>query len=257
MLYYLLWKCMQNESPYNAILFGVGSAYFIARKTAGTWAYTSRQEQQRVSQNDGEKAIGLVDVNPEGEFKIDGRVVMAFNVQEPCTRHGLNRLVVVASGGSSLTEFDKGNIEERTKELFLPVWKESDTRTWARKLDLVAGRVTGKRKRNVEGVSLDKLKVCGMAVPRLIIWHLRDDKFREKLEVFIKKILGKQSAAETHENAKDAHTMVLLCGSEELSAGTAADANKKAGEKIGFVSEYVQDKVIEAMGIEDKKGIED
>eukprot|EP00971_Amphidinium_carterae_P319340 6346977-Amphidinium_carterae.1 len=242
MLYYLLWKCMQNKSPYDAILFGVGCDYFIVRKTGGTWLHESRQPQQRVSQNDGGKAIGLVDVNPEGKLEIDGKAVMAFNVQEPCVRYGLNRLVVVASAGSELSQLiGKDGDRKMPKELYLPVWTTRSTEAWLAK--------------RYPTISADT-NLCGKAVPRLIV-AVVEKQFDGLLKKFINKILGKQSAAEMHENTKDAHTMVLLCGSNALSEDTATDAEQEAGEKMGFVSNHVENQVIEAMGIQDKKGIED
>ena len=50
------------------------------------------------------RAIGLVDVNPEGKIEEQGTVIMGFNTQAPCSEFGLHRLVVVSSAGAQLSQ---------------------------------------------------------------------------------------------------------------------------------------------------------
>lgn len=108
MLFYLLWECMREESPFTAVLFATNNDVFVARKTSAGWTFLPFKRGSRVSSfgggfGDG-RAIGLVDVNPEGEIKEQGTVIMGFNAQAPCSEFGLHRLVVVSSAGAQLSQ---------------------------------------------------------------------------------------------------------------------------------------------------------
>jgi hypothetical protein len=105
MLFYLLWECVQKESPYKAVLFATNKDNFVARKTsAGCWAMEPFKRGSRVTGSGHGKAIGLVDVNPEGKVEEQGTVIMGFNTQAPCGEFGLHRLVVVSSAGAQLSQ---------------------------------------------------------------------------------------------------------------------------------------------------------
>ena len=51
---------------------------------------------------EGGKAIGLLDVTPDGSVKIGRQVVAEVNRQGPCRVCGLHRLVVTDSAGANL-----------------------------------------------------------------------------------------------------------------------------------------------------------
>eukprot|EP00971_Amphidinium_carterae_P339191 6476836-Amphidinium_carterae.1 len=202
---------------------------------------TGPLEGEKVSKN-GEKTIGLVDVTPDGKFESYGKVQMSFNVQLPCTMYGLSRLVVVSSAGSELSQLvGKDGDDTMPQELYVPAWRKEDIKAWL--------------KERYPSMSGD-LQLCGEAVPRLIV-AVEAKQFQTLLEKFINNICGKQNAAEKQQNVKDAHTMVLLRGSQELSEETVADAVQKGGEKMGFVSQCVENAVMTAMNLDNSKSIED
>ena len=97
---------MQEGSPFTAVLFATNKDVFVARKTSAGWTTSPFKRGSLLSSFGGfgdEKAIGLVDVNPEGEIKQQGIVIMGFNSQAPCSEFGLHRLVVVSSAGAQLS----------------------------------------------------------------------------------------------------------------------------------------------------------
>ena len=205
MLFYLLWECVQKESPYKAVLFATNKDNFVARKTsAGCWAMEPFKRGSRVTGSGHGKAIGLVDVNPEGKVEEQGTVIMGFNTQAPCGEFGLHRLVVVSSAGAQLSQLIGKTGDRLAPEVvYLPVWKAEQTHEWVRKCQSPAIQ------------QWEKIEAsAGWAVPRLIELYLQS-KFAQTLDLFIDRIAGTNTAGK-ESSAKDAHTMVLLRGSSEL-----------------------------------------
>lgn len=135
MLFYLLWECMREESPFTAVLFATNNDVFVARKTSAGWTILPFKKGSQVSSfgggfGDG-RAIGLVDVNPEVEIKEQGTVIMGFNTQAPCSEFGLHRLVVVSSAGAQLSQLiSRTGDKFPSKVVYLPVWKAEQTQAW-------------------------------------------------------------------------------------------------------------------------------
>lgn len=205
MLFYLLWECVQKESPYKAVLFATNKDNFVARKTsAGCWAMEPFKRGSRVTGSGHGKAIGLVDVNPEGKVEEQGTVIMGFNTQAPCGEFGLHRLVVVSRAGAQLSQLIGKTGDRLAPEVvYLPVWKAEQTHEWVRKCQSPAIQ------------QWEKIEAsAGWAVPRLIELYLQS-KFAQTLDLFIDRIAGTNTAGK-ESSAKDAHTMVLLRGSSEL-----------------------------------------
>ena len=126
---------VQKESPYKAVLFATNKDNFVARKTsAGCWAMEPFKRGSRVTGSGHGKAIGLVDVNPEGKVEEQGTVIMCFNTQAPCGEFGLHRLVVVSSAGAQLSQLIGKTGDRLAPEVvYLPVWKAEQTHEWVRK----------------------------------------------------------------------------------------------------------------------------
>ena len=256
MLFYLLWECMQEESPFTAVLFATDRDVFVARKTSAGWAKEAFKRGSRVSSfgggfgggfGDG-RAIGLVDVNPEGKIEEQGAVIMGFNTQAPCCQFGLHRLVVVSSAGAQLSQLiDKTGDKFPPKVVYLPVWKAEQTQAWV-------------FKRHADAIQhWDAIGAsAGFAVPRLVELFLYNE-FQATLERFMDRIAGKNTLGKKS-SSKDAHTMVLLRGSAELMGDVpVAHATKnddeeqsiippfeldgKAGSEIGFASVTVENKI--------------
>ena len=252
MLFYLLWECMREESPFTAVLFATNKDVFVARKTFAGWAKEAFKRGSRVSSfgggfGDG-RAIGLVDVNPEGEIKEQGTVIMGFNTQAPCSEFGLHRLVVVSSAGAQLSQLiDKTGDKFPPKVVYLPVWKAEQTQAWVFKSHPDAIQQWD----NIEANA-------GFAVPRLVELFLYNE-FQATLERFMDRIAGKNTLGKKS-SSKDAHTMVLLRGSTELmedipsACATKNDDEEqsiippfelhgKAGSEIGLASVAVESKI--------------
>ena len=247
MLFYLLWECMQEESPFTAVLFATNKDVFVARKTSAGWAKEAFNRREDVCNGAG-KAIGLVDVNPEGEIKQKGTVIMGFNTQAPCGEFGLHRLVVVSSAGAQLSQLiDKTGDTFAPEVMYLPVWKAEQTQAWVFKSHADAIQQWD----NIEANA-------GFAVPRLVELFLQK-KFQATLERFMDRIAGKNTLGKKS-SSKDAHTMVLLRGSAELMGDVpVAHATKnddeeqsiippfeldgKAGSEIGLASVTVENKI--------------
>ena len=157
------------------------------------------------------RAIGLVDVNPEGEIKEQGTVIMGFNTQAPCGEFGLHRLVVVSSAGAQLSQLiDKTGDTFAPEVMYLPVWKAEQTQAWVFKSHPDAIQQWD----NIEANA-------GFAVPRLVELFLQK-KFQHTLERFMDRIAGKNTLGKKS-SSKDAHTMVLLRGSAELMGDVPVD----------------------------------
>ena len=252
MLFYLLWECMREGSPFTAVLFATNKDVFVARKTSAGWTILPFKRGSRLSSfgggfGDG-RAIGLVDVNPEGEIKEQGTVIMGFNTQAPCGEFGLHRLVVVSSAGAQLSQLiDKTGDKFPPKVVYLPVWKAEQTREWVLKSHAHADAMWD----NIEANA-------GFAVPRLVELFLYNE-FQHTLERFMDRIAGKNALGKKS-SSKDAHTMVLLRGSAELMGDVpVAHATKnddeeqsiippfeldgKAGSEIGLASVTVESKI--------------
>ena len=256
MLFYLLWECMQEESPFTAVLFATDRDVFVARKTSAGWAKEAFKRGSRVSSfgggfgggfGDG-RAIGLVDVNPEGKIEEQGAVIMGFNTQAPCCQFGLHRLVVVSSAGAQLSQLiDKTGDTFAPKVVYLPVWKAEQTHEWVLKSHANAIQQWDEIGAN-----------AGFAVPRLIELFLQNE-FQATLERFMDRIAGKNTLGKKS-SSKDAHTMVFLRGSTELmedvpsACATKNDdeeqsiippfgLDRKAGSEIGLASVTVESKI--------------
>ena len=252
MLFYLLWECTQEESPFTAVLFATDRDVFVARKTSAGWAKEAFKRGSRVSSfgggfGDG-RAIGLVDVNPEGKIEEQGAVIMGFNTQAPCCQFGLHRLVVVSSAGAQLSQLiDKTGDTFAPKVVYLPVWKAEQTHEWVLKSHANAIQQWDEIGAN-----------AGFAVPRLIELFLQNE-FQATLERFMDRIAGKNTLGKKS-SSKDAHTMVLLRGSTELmedvpsACATKNDdeeqsiippfgLDRKAGSEIGLASVTVESKI--------------
>ena len=247
MLFYLLWECMQEESPFTAVLFATNQDVFVARKTCAGWAKEAFNRSEYVCNGVG-KAIGLVDVNPAGEIKQKGTVIMGFNSQAPCSEFGLHRLVVVSSAGAQLSQLiDKTGDKVPPKVVYLPVWKAEQTQAWVFKSHPDAIQQWD----NIEANA-------GFAVPRLVELFLYNE-FQATLERFMDRIAGKNTLGKKS-SSKDAHTMVLLRGSTELmedipsACATKNDDEEqsiippfelhgKAGSEIGLASVAVESKI--------------
>ena len=194
------------------------------------------------------RAIGLVDVNPEGKIEEQGAVIMGFNTQAPCCQFGLHRLVVVSSAGAQLSQLiDKTGDTFAPEVMYLPVWKAEQTQAWVFKSHPDAIQQWD----NIEANA-------GFAVPRLVELFLQK-KFQHTLERFMDRIAGKNTLGKKS-SSKDAHTMVLLRGSAELMGDVpVAHATKnddeeqsiippfeldgKAGSEIGLASVTVENKI--------------
>ena len=247
MLFYLLWECMQEGSPFTAVLFATNTDVFVARKTSAGWAKEAFNRREDVCNGVG-KAIGLVDVNPEGKIEQKGTVIMGFNTQAPCSEFGLHRLVVVSSAGAQLSQLiDKTGDTFAPEVMYLPVWKAEQTQAWVFKSHPDAIQQWD----NIEANA-------GFAVPRLVELFLQK-KFQHTLERFMDRIAGKNTLGKKS-SSKDAHTMVLLRGSAELMGDVpVAHATKnddeeqsiippfeldgKAGSEIGLASVTVENKI--------------
>lgn len=252
MLFYLLWECMREESPFTAVLFATNKDVFVARKTSAGWTILPFKRGSRLSSfgggfGDG-RAIGLVDVNPEGKIEEQGTVIMGFNTQAPCGEFGLHRLVVVSSAGAQLSQLiDKTGDKFPPKVVYLPVWKAEQTQAWVFKSHPDAIQQWD----NIEANA-------GFAVPRLVELFLYNE-FQATLERFMERIAGKNIFGKKS-SSKDAHTMVLLRGSTELmedipsACATKNDDEEqtiippfelhgKAGSEIGLASVAVESKI--------------
>ena len=251
MLFYLLWECMQEGSPFTAVLFATNKDVFVARKTSAGWTILPFKRGSLLSSFGGfddEKAIGLVDVNPEGKIEEQGTVIMGFNTQAPCSGFGLHRLVVVSSAGAQLSQLiGKTGDKFPPKVVYLPVWKAEQTREWVLKSHAHADAMWD----NIEANA-------GFAVPRLVELFLYNE-FQATLERFMDRIAGKNILGKDS-SSKDAHTMVLLRGSAELMGDVpVAHATKnddeeqsiippfelhgRAGSEIGLASVTVESKI--------------
>ena len=251
MLFYLLWECMQEESPFTAVLFATDRDVFVARKTSAGWTVLPFKRGSLLSSFGGlgnGRAIGLVDVNPEGEIKEQGTVIMGFNTQAPCCQFGLHRLVVVSSAGAQLSQLvGKTGDTFAPEVMYLPVWKAEQTQAWVFK-----SHADAIQHWDEIGAS------AGFAVPRLIELFLQK-KFQATLEQFMDRIAGKNILGKDS-SSKDAHTMVLLRGSAELMGDVpVAHATKnddeeqsiippfelhgRAGSEIGLASVTVEGKI--------------
>ena len=252
MLFYLLWECMREESPFTAVLFATNNDVFVARKTSAGWTILPFKRGSRVSSfgggfGDG-RAIGLVDVNPEGEINEQGTVIMGFNTQAPCSEFGLHRLVVVSSAGAQLSQLvGKTGDKFPPKVVYLPVWKAEQTQAWVFKSHRDAIQ------------HWDEIGAsAGFAVPRLVELFLYNE-FQATLEQFIDRIAGKNILGKDS-SSKDAHTMVLLRGSSELMGDVPVahetknddeeqsiippfELHGRAGSEIGLVSVTVESKI--------------
>ena len=228
MLYYLLSECLSEASPFTAVLFATDRCMFVARKGTTGWRTEAFQKGSKVDRNGEGKAIGLVDVAPNGTVKHAD--FLDFNTQSPCTVYGLHRLVVVASAGSELGQLIGKNGDAQVPHvLHLPVWRQFEFSLWLKKNSLEA-----------QENELDCN--CGLTVPRLAVMY-QQGKFEALLRNFIESTTGRNFAGSELPH-KDAHTMVVLRGSRELlgedeeTAGGGDD--RHAGDPIGWVSSCVE-----------------
>ena len=238
MLYYLLSECLSEASPFTAVLFATDRCWFVARKCPTGWQTEAFQRGSKVHQNGVGKAIGLVDVAPDGKVKY--AEFLDFNSQSPCTVYGLHRLVVVASAGSELSQLiGKDGDKEFPHILYLPVWSRAEIHIWIQR-----------ECPDVHGLDLDKKEEelyneSGLTVPRLVRSCMKQ-KFNDELEKFIRSMAGRNFAGQEVSH-KDAHTMVVLRGSRELlddeeeTAGGGED--RRAGDAIGWVSSRVETEI--------------
>lgn len=221
MLYYLLWRCMQEDSPFKTVLFATEKLYVLAQKKSSKWTIEDFDTQLKVHARHG-KAIALVDVTPDGTVKnIAGISILLINKQGPCTVLGVDRLVVGASA-----EADLGQLIDHTgdgwppKVLWVPIWHPSHAKIWAEHL----------------GIKIDDELVseCGLCVPRLIELAAKKA-FQGALSRFMTRINPQINPAKQSAAAKDAHTMVLLQCSSELRE--EAEEGKYDSDRIGPVSD--------------------
>jgi hypothetical protein len=133
MLSYLVWRCTRHDSPFTVVLFATSTGAFVLRKSGSEWRIESFDEGN-VEVGEVGKAIGLVDISPEGTVMVQNRSVMHVNQQGPCSSYGLHRLVVAASAGAQLGQLIGKDMDGSfPKEMFLPAWQPTHLRQWAAK----------------------------------------------------------------------------------------------------------------------------
>ena len=230
LLYYLLWRCTRDDSPFTAVLFAADGLAFVATKSGAEWKNDPFDGYGNVI-GEGGKAIGLLDVSPDGTVKVEAQAIVDVNRQGPCRVYGLHRLVVTASAGANLRQLiDKDRDGRAPTLLYLPVWQPDSTRLWALKV------------LECTDDDLDKLEpVCGLVVPRLVKFFLQrgEQRINDMIRRFIDQVAGTNSASR-NSSAKDEHTMVMLQGSQELrETEEEFETPPSPGSSIGFVSETV------------------
>ena len=234
MLYCLLSECLSEASPFTAVLFATDRCLFVARKGPTGWHTEAFQRGSKVHQNGVGKAIGLVDVAPDGKVE---NTELSFNQQSPCTVYGLHRLAVVAGAGSELSQLIGKNGDVRVPDVLqLPVWRQQEFHSWLQRElpDLSAESLEAKE------TELDQN--CGLTVPRLAVVYLQG-KFEALLQKFIRSMAGRNFAGQEL-SPKDARTMVVLRGSLELlddyEETEGGGSDRAAGDAIGWVSSRVE-----------------
>ena len=180
---------------------------------------------------EGGKAIGLLDVTPDGSVKDGRQVVAEVNRQGPGRVYGLRCLVVTDSAGANLGQLtDKDEDGSSPTPLYLPVWQPGSTQPWASTVFTCTDDY------------LDTVEpVCGLVVPCLVTFCAQrgEQRFNDMIRRFIDWVAGVNSA-DWNSSARDAHTMVILQGSQELIE-TEEESEKPPppGSAIGVVSETV------------------
>ena len=203
MLYHLLSECLSEASPFTAVLFATDDGVFVARKGPTRWHTEAFQRGSKVHQNGVGQAIGLVDVAPDGKVE---NTELSFNQQMPCTVYGLHRLVVVASAGSELAQLIGKNGDGRfPRVLQLPVWRQQEFHSWLQR------ELPKLSEEDLEAKESELDQNCGLTVPRLAVMYLQGE-FEAILQKFIRSMAGRNFAGQEL-SPKDAHTMVVLCGS--------------------------------------------
>ena len=234
MLYYLLSECLSEASPFTAVLFATDDGVFVARKRPTGWQTEAFQRGFKVHQNGVGKAIGLVDVAPDGKVKY--AEFLDFNSQKPCAVYGLHRLVVVASAGSELSQLIGKNGDGRVpRVLQLPVWRQQEFHSWLQR------ELPKLSEEDLEAKESELDQNCGLTVPRLAVMYLQGE-FEAILQKFIRSMAGRNFAGQEL-SPKDAHTMVVLRGSRELldeyEETEGGGSDRVAGDVIGWVSSRV------------------
>ena len=236
MLYYLLSECLSEASPFTAVLFATDRCWFVARKCSTGWQTEAFQRGSKVHQNGVGKAIGLVDVAPDGKVKY--AEFLDFNSQSPCTVYGLHRLVVVASAGSELSQLIGKNGDGWVPDVLqLPVWRQQEFHSWLQR------ELPKLSEEDLEVTESELDQNCGLTVPRLAVLYLQG-KFEANLQKFIHSVAGRNSGGQEL-SPKDAHTMVVLRGSRELldddeEETEGGGSDRVAGDVIGWVSSRVE-----------------
>ena len=118
LVYYLLWKFFHGELDYEVVVLGDVSR-LVSIQTDGT----CRNHETGDHLGTLPKSLGLFDVAPDGTVKKGGE---RLNNQQANTDFRVDHMLVVATPGfsSALKEFRKTG----AKELYLPVWGESETK---------------------------------------------------------------------------------------------------------------------------------
>ncbi|CAE7440059.1 unnamed protein product, partial [Symbiodinium sp. KB8] len=222
LLYYLLWKFFHGELDYEVVVLGDVSM-LVAILRDGTCRNHETGQQLGMLP----KSLGLFDVATDGTVKKGGE---RLNNQQANADFRVYHMLVVATPGfgSALKEFRKPG----AKQLYLPVWGESETKALCTMSKMSDEAIEG------------RANLCGFAIPRLILNLRRGQRL----------------------TAKDAHTMLVLQSSEVLKEDTPlsfACFHKKdndegvqgqgeslilAGTKVGFASEFVQTQLFIRMG---------
>ena len=236
MLYYLLSECLSEASPFTAVLFATDRCLFVARKRPTGWQTEAFQRGSKVHQNGVRKAIGLVDVAPDGKVE---NTELSFNQQSPCAVYGLHRLVVVASAGSELSQLIGKDGDVWVPDVLqLPVWRHHEFHIW-----LTTKKLPNVSEEDLKAKESELDQNCGLTVPRLAVLYLQG-KFEANLQKFICSVAGRNVAGEEVSH-KDAHTMVVLRGSRELldddeEETEGGGSDRAAGDVIGWVSTRVE-----------------
>ena len=166
MLYYLPSECLSEASPFTAVLFATDDGVFVARKGPTRWHTEAFQRGSKVHQNGVGKAIGLVDVAPDGKVE---NTELSFNQQKPCTVYGLHRLVVVASAGSELSQLIGKDGDVRVPDVLqLPVWRHHEFYIW-----VTTKKLPNLSEEDLKAKESELDQNCGLTVPRLAVLYLQ------------------------------------------------------------------------------------
>ena len=240
LVYYLLWKFFHGELDYEVVVLGDVSRLVSIRKE-GTFQIHETGDLGML-----QRSLGLFDVAPDGTVNGGTR---SLNNQQANTYFRVDNMLVVATPGFALKEFRKPG----AKQLYLPVWGESATKALCKMSKMSDEAIEG------------RAKLCGFAIPRLILNH-DEEGLTSLTQEFCNALMGVVNEGGQRLTAKDAHTMLVLQSSEVLNEDTPlsfACFHKKdndegvqgqgeslilAGTKVGFASEFVQTQLFIRMG---------